>query len=412
MELLDDRPDVHVETAEYLRLLGFPRGYVLDGRALELTEWVRQWYAQHGRPWVYARASRSLSIERDAICIDGASFRCDRLRQTLEQAGAHRVVIVAVSAGAELEEHAHQAWLEERPDEYFFLEMFGSAVVEHLTTMTGARLCAWAEAESMAVLPHYSPGYPEWDISEQAALFSLVASGLRPGTLAVLESGMLRPKKALLGAFGLTRQLDRVNRLSELVPCENCSFAGCQFRRVPYRRGGFVRPQGPRSVPPRPAPVYALSTRALKRWAADRLTIATAADGSVDAMFVYEGTTCSNMGRPLLFHYHVRLGPREEGYPIREQRCTPAPGQTGYQAMCEYLREGDDLLDTITRETPLLGRPLDDVLSWKRPAIGPGCYCEPDARQHKWGLVLETIHYAISNHLAMTPRETNETSTS
>ncbi len=51
--------------------------------------------------------------------------------------------------------------------------MFGSAVVEHLTTTAGARLCAWADGERMAVLPHYSPGYPEWDIAEQPRLFSL-----------------------------------------------------------------------------------------------------------------------------------------------------------------------------------------------------------------------------------------------
>jgi hypothetical protein len=24
-----------------------------------------------------------------------------------------------------------------------------------------------------------------------------------------------------------------------------------------------------------------------------------------------------------------------------------------------------------------------------------GCYCEPNSRKHKWGLVLETIHYAL-----------------
>jgi len=30
-----------------------------------------------------------------------------------------------------------------------------------------------------------------------------------------------------------------------------------------------------------------------------------------------------------------------------------------------------------------------------RPASPAGCYCEPASRQHKWGLVLETIHYAL-----------------
>ena len=38
--------------------------------------------------------------------------------------------------------------------------------------MTGARLCAWADAERVAVLPHYSPGYPDWDIDEQPRLLS------------------------------------------------------------------------------------------------------------------------------------------------------------------------------------------------------------------------------------------------
>ena len=25
-----------------------------------------------------------------------------------------------------------------------------------------------------------------------------------------------------------------------------------------------------------------------------------------------------------------------------------------------------------------------------------GCYCEPASRKHKWGLVLETIHFALA----------------
>ena len=61
------------------------------------------------------------------------------------------------------------------------------------------------------------------------------------------------------------------------------------------------------------------------------------------------------------------------------------------------------LIDAIAGEKPLAGRPLDDVLGWDRPAIGPGCYCEPSARQHKWGLVLETIHYALT-HMPDTER--------
>jgi hypothetical protein len=397
MEFFERAPDVRVDDREYTRLLGFPRGHLLEGRSLELAEWARDWYRTNGRPWVYARQSSALIVDDEAVRVDGVAFTSERLRRTLEQADADSVMLVAVSAGPELEREAHQAWLEERPDEYFFLEMFGSAVVEHLTTMTGARLCGWADGESMAVLPHYSPGYPDWDIADQQRLFSLIGADAIPGSLDVLDSGMLRPKKSLLAVFGVTRHTDRVRRLSELVPCENCSFENCQFRRAPYSRGVAV--SAARRAASSEAPVYGLGLKALRRWADERLSMTTAEDGSIEALFRYDGTTCSNMGQPLTFHYRVTLGPRDDGYPIRDQSCRPAADDEGHRAMCEYLREGERLIEEIAREQPLVGRPLGDVLKWKRPAIGPGCYCEASSREHKWGLVLETIHYALSHQV-------------
>jgi hypothetical protein len=55
----------------------------------------------------------------------------------------------------------------------------------------------------------------------------------------------------------------------------------------------------------------------------------------------------------------------------------------------------EHLMVAIDHDKPLLGHPLNDVLSWQRPTIGAGCYCEPVSRKHKWGLVFETIHYAL-----------------
>ena len=58
--------------------------------------------------------------------------------------------------------------------------------------------------------------------------------------------------------------------------------------------------------------------------------------------------------------------------------------------MCEYIRDAG-LMATIAQEQPLVGQRLGDVLDWDRPLMGPACYCESDARRHKWGLVLETM---------------------
>jgi hypothetical protein len=414
IEFSDAAPDVDVQPAEYIRLLGYPRGWVLGDRAKELADWARDWYAAHGHPWVYARQAGALGIAGQTIVIDGVTFSSPRLRNTLEAAGAHSAILVAASAGPELELEAQTRWHDGKPDEYFLLEMYGSAVVEHLVTMTGARLCAWADAEGSAVLPHYSPGYPEWSIDEQPHLLELIGHARHDAMpLDVLDSGMLRPKKSLLAVFGLTRHTDRVRRLTDLNPCENCSFSTCQYRRAPYRRGQQPGARELSALAGQAAPLdgdarYSVSLKALRRWSAERLSLSTRADGTVDAVFRYEGTTCTNMGRPLQFHYHVTLGPRGEGYPIREQSCLPAPGDAGHTSMCRYISDGEELMASIERERPLHGQPLDDVVRWTRPLSPAGCYCEPESRQHKWGLVLETIHYALASQPARQDSQTEQ----
>jgi hypothetical protein len=284
----------------------------------------------------------------------------------------------------------------------------------------------------VAVLPHYSPGYPDWDIGEQPRLLALLQSaaasrGAAPAPIAVLESGMLRPKKSLLAVFGLTRQTDRIRRLTDLVPCTNCSYAPCLYRRAPYRRAavasnpelagsadtdadsdGSGQTSGTMTAPSAAAAVvsplvpdadYSINEKALRRWSHERLSVETSHDGSIHATFRYDGTTCTNMGRPMTFHYRVALAPASDRYRILEQRCDPAPGDEGHTFMCQYRTNAAQLMASIAQERPLLGRPLDAVLTWTRSHASAGCYCEPDSRQHKWGLVLETLHYALAKGL-------------
>jgi hypothetical protein len=411
-EMAGRLPEVNVLPEEYTRLLGYPRGWVLEGRARELADWAREWYAQNGRPWFYARQAEELETVGESIRIDGVPFSSRHLKGTLEQAGAHSVILAAVGAGIEAEDESQRRWEEEKPDEYFFLEMFGSAVVEHMTTMTGARLCDWAEQRGMAVLPHYSPGYPEWDVAEQSRLLELIKrtrTEAFPAEVEAFDSGMLRPKKTLLAVFGLTRHTERLQRLTSLVPCESCSFGPCQYRRAPYRRA--PRPFG-EQVQTRGTVLdtdaqYSVNRRALQRWSEERLVLNEHEDGSTVAVFRYDGTTCTNMGRPLTFYYTVKLGPRAEGYPIREQHCAPAAGDTGHTVMCQYLDDAERLMAAIEGEKPLKDERLNAVLKWRRGASAAGCFCEATSREHKWGLVLETIHYALVQKelaLEMEPR--------
>ncbi len=325
-------------------------------------------------------------------------------------------MLVALSAGKEFEEKALQLWEEGKPDEYFFLEMYGSAVVEHLITSAGGRICGQAEPNRMAVLPHYSPGYSGWDVSDQVRLWELIRpkNGRNlPGEIEVMDTGMLRPKKSLLALFGVTRRLDRLENLAKLVPCENCSLPACAYRRKPYQHAPPQIEDVRRLQPGQPAPAgakiiplsvlnhnaqYSLNPRALQKWSNERLKLKFPPGDGVEACFHYEGTTCSNLGRPLEFDYYVKLGPLDAGYPILNATCLPAPDDDGYTYQCEYLSDPDSLMNRIAGEKPLLGRPLNDVLTWERAYSPSGCYCDAERRAHKWGLVLEVIHFTLVQH--------------
>jgi hypothetical protein len=409
-EILDTQPDINVLEAEYNRLLGFPPQYAPEGRVRELADATRRWYAEHGRPWVYAREA-AVETANGTLRIEGTAFSSKRLHAQLIEAEATRAMLVAVSAGKACEEKAQQLWQEGKPDEYFFLEAYGSAVVEHLITTTGARVCAWADQCRMAVLPHYSPGYSGWEIRDQPGLFELIRRRKDlPESIEVMCSGMLRPKKSLLAVLGITERLDLVRSLAKLSPCESCSYPSCQYRRNPYKHalaqiedvGRLQSASNGERMPDKRRPpalshngAYSIHTRALRKWSNERLRLRVLPDLSVEAHFRYEGTTCSNLGRPLEYDYQVKLGSAEAGYPIVEANCRPAEGDTGHPYMCEYLRDAEHLKRSIEMEKPLAGWPLNEVLGWQRNYSPSGCYCDADSRKHKWGLVLEVIHYAL-----------------
>jgi hypothetical protein len=400
METHDTQPEYQVQAVEFLRLLGYPRGHEPGARVHELMAWTRDWYARHGRPWVYLRPAE-LQIDAESLRLDGTPFVSRQLQEHLRHHGARSAMLLVASAGPECEEHARQVWTEGKPDEYFFLESYGSAVVEDLVARASGRICDLAAHRGLMAVPHYSPGYTGWDVADQNRLFSLITQGLGrpfPGPMELLSSGMLRPKKSLLAIFGLAPAKAGAATAPASAPCGNCSFSPCQYRRAPYRHAvGSVsdRARGQSQTSLAPAAPYTVNPRALRKWAAERVRFQPGDDGTIEAVFRFDGTTCSNQGQPLAFDYRVRLSGPGDGYVIMESSCAPAPGDDGYQFTCAYLADPDQHLREIAADRPLLGRRLEAVLGWERAVASAGCHCTADSRAHKWGLALEAIHYAL-----------------
>lgn len=223
-----------VAEAEYLRLLGLPRGRALEGELLARAGWARDWYAEHGRPFA---AARRVAIERLAgeavILAEGTTLRCGLLARRLGEGEAHALQALAASAGPEVDAEAERLWAAGRPDEAYFLDRFGTAVVERLVFHAALSLCRAAEARRETLLPHLSPGCGRWELDDQPRLMRLVFGGEREATgrVEMLPTGALRPKNALLAALGVTRR--RVAP-TPAEACRACDLPGCAFRRAPH----------------------------------------------------------------------------------------------------------------------------------------------------------------------------------
>ena len=402
IETLIESPEVVVSDAEFRRLLGYPPRHDPGARSAQLAGEARSWFASHGRPWIYLRGA-NLVISEDRLEIGGVEFRSSKLRQHLRAADAQRVVLAAVSAGRACDKRASEFWETGRPDEYFFAETFGSAVAEQLVASLSGHICNLADREGLMAIQHYSPGYAGWDIAEQGELFDLIVRGatrVMAESLEVLPSGMLRPKKSMLAVVGLVPRV--AGAPAARTPCVSCSLANCHYRRAPYRDAEGT----PTPTPKHRNSAYSVNIHALSKWARERVAIERRDGGTIVARFRFDGTTCSNMGRPLAFDYEVTLDGAPDRYVIRELSCRPVSGDEGHQSMCAYLRDASSLRHAIAIEAPMRGRQLGDVLQWSRPSAPAGCLCEAASRAHKWGLAFETIHYALAQTPAAARVET------
>ncbi len=140
---------------------------------------------------------------------------------------------------------------------------------------------------------------------------------------------------------------------------------------------------------------YAFPERALRRWARENVSITPRTDGGTDAIFRFEGSTCSNVSFHLL--YRVSLVPESVGCVIKSMDCEVAEHDEGHARMCCWQENAAAAAATMRNETPLLGQPLSAVLAW-RPCKSPaGCLCAEPSRLHKWQAVLETLHFVLSS---------------
>jgi hypothetical protein len=71
--------------------------------------------------------------------------------------------------------------------------------------------------------------------------------------------------------------------------------------------------------------------------------------------------------------------------------------------MCSYLQDAEAILEKIRVPPALHDSSLAKVLEWSPQASPAGCLCAQSSRDHKWRIVLQTLHYSLLNESRGTP---------
>ena len=234
---------LHVADRALNRVLGYPPGHVIEGEGRTVLDQTRAWFHGQVQPWsatVEHEISRVGGSGGAEVVLDGTTLRGPALARRIQRSGACIGVVVGVSLGAEVDLRIEQLWAEDRPDLAFFLDAYASLAVGRLMQRTAREVADRKRPHGLTVLPHTSPGYDGWPLEDQAALFGLLERGTpeleappMDGHLRLLDSGMLAPRKSLLGLLPVTADLGPLALDVLRTSCRSCSMPACAHRSMP-----------------------------------------------------------------------------------------------------------------------------------------------------------------------------------
>ncbi|MCX6137946.1 MAG: hypothetical protein NTV54_10675 [Ignavibacteriales bacterium] len=167
-------------------------------------------------------SAEELSVFPDRIHCGATEFLtgpiiAKRVRQ------AETLAVYATTAGTPLDVWSHELFQSGNHLKGYLVDSTGSEIAELTADWLEKRLAADVAVRDWRISNRYSPGYCDWNVSEQHKLFSLLPDNFCGITLTA--SALMLPKKSTSGIIGLGRKVKR-----EEYQCSICDMKDC-FRR-------------------------------------------------------------------------------------------------------------------------------------------------------------------------------------
>jgi len=129
------------------------------------------------------------------------------------------------TAGPKITEHSKRLLHGADVIKGYIYDVLGSVVVEAAMDVVQNRLKEKMLEEGLNITNRYSPGYCEWDVSEQNKLFSLLPKDFCGITLT--DTCLMQPIKSVSGIMGIGKEV-----MYNPYTCNLCSMENCLYKNL------------------------------------------------------------------------------------------------------------------------------------------------------------------------------------
>lgn len=169
----------------------------------------------------------TLDVAQGEIVVDGVRFGCgSQVCSYLKPAS--EAALFLCTAGALFSEEAHALNEQGELLESYIIDSIGSMTVERAMDRIHAALAEEQADRGLKITNRYSPGYCNWPLVDQRALFDFV--GENPTGITLSASCLMHPIKSVSGIIGIG---ERVHRRA--YGCQICKNQTCIYRKIVAR---------------------------------------------------------------------------------------------------------------------------------------------------------------------------------
>ncbi len=223
VQVLEEIP-VSIDKQEILRLQGYRGQRQLDRPIRKILEEVFEDCHRLLQPRAVCVQREARVMRKSIRLANGPSLRSPDGARAWPN--AERLAVVVCTIGPALEERVSELSAQGASTAALMLEGIGSVAVESVADQVNRRICRDAAHQGLRVGPRLSPGYGDWPIEDQRAIFAIVPAQ-RIG-VHLNDQGMMIPMKSVSFCVGLGRDLPEDGHID---PCRHCNLKTCRYRR-------------------------------------------------------------------------------------------------------------------------------------------------------------------------------------